>query len=107
MKSERSGFQTDLMVIFTTTSMHLLSVSAFVLELYSLAGNAQQEAERENKDTWRERERQRARGGRAEKTTEEVHRKEPLFLLMQIESLIFNGSQKDAEDLSEDQQRKL
>lgn len=58
MKSERSGFQTDLMVIFTTTSMHLLSVSAFVLELYSLAGNAQQEAERENKDTWRERERQ-------------------------------------------------
>lgn len=27
-----------------------------MLEFYSLAGNARQEAERENKDTWRERE---------------------------------------------------
>lgn len=57
----------------------------------------------------RPREKTRTRGERergAEKTTEEVHRKKPLFLLMHIESLMFNGSQKDAEDLSEDQQRK-
>lgn len=57
MKSEkdiqfRSGFQKQ-------RPHGDLSHGAFVLELYSLAGNAQQEAERENKDTWRERKRER------------------------------------------------
>lgn len=105
MKSEkdiqfRSGFQKQ-------RPHGDLSHGAFVLELYSLAGNAQQEAERENKDTCGERERERERRRWAEKTTEEVSRKDPLFLLMQIEILMFNGSQKYANPLSEDQQRKL
>lgn len=38
-----------------------------------------------------------AREKEGKKTTEEAHRKVPLFLLMQIESLMFNGTLRDAQ----------